>query len=209
VIVEGIVTTLRADGSLNIAPMGPTVDGRPDWSRLLLRPFQSSTTYRNLRDCGEGDFHVTDDVLLLAQTAIGAPLDPYPATRDSSVVRGKILEDACRYVEFRVESIDDREDRTTIVARTVGQGRIRDFFGFNRAKHAVVEAAILATRTSLLPLDSILADFQRLEIPVEKTGGPAERAAFELLHRFVRQQGDRALAANGPGSNDEVAAPNS
>ena len=32
----------------------------------------------------------------------------------------------------------------------VDQGRLRDFFGFNRAKHAVIEAAILATRLSLL-----------------------------------------------------------
>ena len=32
----------------------------------------------------------------------------------------------------------------------VDEGRLRDFFGFNRAKHAVVEAAILATRIAFL-----------------------------------------------------------
>ena len=28
-ILEGIVTTLGPDGTLNVAPMGPIVDGRP------------------------------------------------------------------------------------------------------------------------------------------------------------------------------------
>ena len=77
--------------------------------------------------------------------------------------------------------LDDRDDRTTIAAETVAEGRLRDFFGFNRAKHAVVEAAILATRTAFLPLDEILAEFERLAVLVEKTGGPAEHAAFDLL----------------------------
>ena len=64
----------------------------------------------------------------------------------------------------------------------VDQGRLRDFFGFNRGKHAVVEAAILATRTEFLPADEILSQFERLRVLVEKTGGPAEQRAFEFLH---------------------------
>src|SRR5207244_5580830 len=45
------------------------------------------------------------------------------------------------YYEFRVLSIDEREQRVRIEAEVVHTGRLRDFFGFNRAKHAVVEAA--------------------------------------------------------------------
>ncbi len=62
---------------------------------------------------------------------------------------------------------------------------MRDFFGLNRAKHAVVEAAILATRKHMIPLASLKADFERLRPLIEKTGGPREREAFELLERFV------------------------
>jgi hypothetical protein len=47
VIVEGVVTSLGADGDLNVAPMGPLVEG--DFSRLVFRPFQTSSTFRNLR----------------------------------------------------------------------------------------------------------------------------------------------------------------
>jgi len=191
VILEGIVTTQNLDGGLNIAPMGPEVDPELGLARFVLRPFRTSTTYQNLRSRGEGVFHVTDDVLLLAQTAIGVVPQPAPSTRRADVVDGQILLDACRYHEFRVVELDDRQDRATVAVATVAQGRMRDFFGFNRAKHAVVEAAILATRTDWLPLDEILEEFRKLAVPVDKTGGPRERAAFTLLHRHVRQAASR------------------
>ncbi len=114
---------------------------------------------------------------------------PYrsPATRPAEKIAGRVLTDACRYHEFRVVELDDREDRTSIVVETIAQGRLRDFFGFNRAKHAVVEAAILATRTAWQPLDEMLAEYRKLAVLVDKTGGPRERAAFTLLHRHVRE----------------------
>ena len=165
-----------------------------------MRPFHTSTTYHNLKARGEGVFHVTDDVLLLAQTAIGMAPSPAPATRAADVIAGQILTDACRYYEFRVVELDDREERTAIVVETVAQGRLRDFFGFNRAKHAVVEAAILATRADWLPIEEILADFRKLAVVVDKTGGPRERAAFTLLHRHVRETAERPWFRFGPES---------
>jgi uncharacterized protein len=187
VILEGIVTTLSLEDVLNVAPMGPEID--PGWGmdRFVLRPYRTSTTYANLKARGEGVLHVTDDVLLLAQAAIGAAMDPSPATRPAAVVAGAILVDACRYYEFRVAELDDHEDRTRIAVETVAHGRHRDFFGFNRAKHAVLEAAILATRTAWLPLRELLLEFRKLEVLVDKTGGPSERTAFTLLHDYLRE----------------------
>lgn len=181
-ILEGIVTTLDAEGAVNVAPMGPIVE--PGWRRFLLRPFRTSTTYRNLKAHGEGVLHVTDDVLLLARTAIGLPAEA--ESRPAEAVRGRVLVDACRYYEFRVVEIDDQADRTSIRTEALVEGRLRDFFGLNRAKHAVVEAAILATRTDFLPMDEILSEFRRLLVPVLKTGGPTEHEAFDLLDRHVR-----------------------
>lgn len=186
-ILEGIVTTLNAQDLLNVAPMGPEVDPAPDMDRFILRPYRTSTTYANLKSRGEGVLHVTDDVLLLAQAAIGEALDPFPALRPASRVAGVILADACRFYEFRVMELDDRDDRTRIVVETVAKGRQRDFFGFNRAKHAVLEAAILATRTARLPIRDLLLEFRKLEVLVQKTGGPAEHAAFTLLLEYLRE----------------------
>jgi hypothetical protein len=190
-ILEGIVTTLSLQGALNVAPMGPRIDPDLGMARFVLRPFNTSTTYQNLKARGEGVFHVTDDVLLMAQTAIGMAPFPAPATRATDVITGQILNDACRFYEFRIIELDDREERTSIVVETVAQGRLRDFFGFNRAKHAVVEAAILATRADWLPIDELLGEFRKLAIVVDKTGGPRERAAFTLLNRHLRETVER------------------
>lgn len=193
-ILEGIVTSEDREGRLNVAPMGPRVEA--SMRRFVLRPFRTSRTYRNLKETGEGVLHVTDDVLLLAQTAIGMEIQP--RTRRAEVVRGRILEEACRYYEFRVRDLDDREERVTIQAETVAEGRLRDYFGLNRAKHAVVEGAILATRVDLLPMEGILADFERYAVIVEKTGGESEREAWGLLEGYVR----RVAGERGTGTGD-------
>jgi uncharacterized protein len=190
VILEGLVTTLNADGTANISPMGPIVDSQ--MRRLVFRPYQTATTYANLTRHGEGVFHVTDDVLLLAQAAVGEP-SPQPALVPATAVRGVILADACRWYAFRVSSIDDREPRTEIVAEVVDSGRIRDFFGLNRAKHAVVEAAILATRVHLVPREELAAQFSRLAPLVQKTGGEQEKKAFEFLREYV----ERTMSSGG------------
>jgi hypothetical protein len=183
VILEGIVTTLNADGSVNISPMGPLVDAA--MTRLVLKPYQTSTTYQNLKRRGEGVFHVTDDAEMLARAAVGT-LDPLLPMQAAAAVEGRILSGACRWYAFRVAALDDRSERTEIVCDVVDSGTLREFFGFNRGKHAVVEAAILATRTEFLPAVEILSQFERLRPLVEKTGGPAERRAFEFLSEYVQ-----------------------
>jgi len=183
-ILEGIVTTVSPGGAVNIAPMGPSMDAMPD--SFVLRPFPTSQTCQNLIALGEGVLHVTDDVLLLARAALGA-VEPAPPLVPAAKVRGFVLSDACRYYEFQVRNIDTTQPRARIDARVVHHGRFRDFFGFNRAKHAVVEAAILATRTAFLPLGEIEAEFQKLGVIVGKTGGPQETVAFQLLQEHVRR----------------------
>ena len=181
-ILEGIATTIAPEGDLNIAPMGPIVSD--DMRTLVFRPYNTSHTYRNLKAHGEGVFHVTDDVLLLAQAAIGK-VAPMPDVIRAETLLGYILADCCRYYEFRVVKIDDSTDRVTIDAEVTHHGWKRDFFGFNRAKHAVVEAAILATRTAFLPMAEIEAEFSKLESIVGKTGGPREKEAFALLKERI------------------------
>jgi hypothetical protein len=165
--------------------MGPMIDADASMKTFELRPYRSSTSYRNLRETGAAVFHVTDDVLLLAQSAIDEPLVPAPELRPAALVAGWILSGSCRYYEVRVKNIDDRPERARFTVETVAEGRIRDFLGFNRARNAVLEAAILATRTQFLPCSEILSAFESLGVIVAKTGGPVEAAAFRLLHDHV------------------------
>jgi hypothetical protein len=180
-ILEGIVTTQNADGTTNVSPMGPRVT--PAMDRFTLRPFQTSRTYLNLKRHPYGVLHVTDDVELLAAAAIGRPVSP--ALEPVPGIDIRRLADTCRWYAFRVTLLDDASERTTIECETLASGHVRDFFGFNRAKHAVVEGAILATRIGILPNDEIRRDFERLAVIVGKTAGEAERRAWSMLEAFI------------------------
>ena len=91
--------------------------------------------------------NVTDDILLFSQAALG---DPHPPTRPAASVEGAVLDDACSWREVRVEAIDDGAQRARVSTVVVGGGTGREFLGLNRARHAVLEASILASRARLL-----------------------------------------------------------
>ena len=184
-ILETIVTTRNLDGSINLSPMGPNVS--EDWSRFELRPFDTSKTYLNLKRTHEGILHITDDVELIARAAIGALIELPPLVA-GQIVDVDAVATACRWYEFKVDFIDDTGPRIGLNCHTVHLHRQRDFMGFNRAKHSVLEAAILATRLNFLPTEEVREQFQRHAAIVDKTGGPQEHAAFQLLQDFVAAQ---------------------
>jgi hypothetical protein len=181
VIVETIVTTMDSQGAINFAPMGV------EWGdeTIVLKPFLETTTFRNLSATGAAVVNLTDDVMLFAQGAISSPQFP---SLPASAVRGVVLEAACSWRELEVLQIDATPPRSRIDTRVVRRGVRREFIGFNRARHAVLEAAILATRTHLLPAEQIQDEFARLQVIVDKTAGPREQEAMELLTQYVRSR---------------------
>jgi hypothetical protein len=181
-ILEGIVVSCDDLGVVNIAPMGPRVDRQ--LTRFVLRPFQTAQTFRNLKSTGCCVFHISDDVLLLARAAVGQ-LESPPALAQIDGFECPRLADTCRWFALQTISIDDEAERATIVCQVVQQGERRPFFGFNRAKHAVLEAAILATRIDILAAEEIDREMERLAIPVQKTAGEQERRAFQLLSDHI------------------------
>ena len=181
-IVEGIITTLNEDGSVNIAPLGPIIE--KNFECFLLRPFQSSKTYKNIKRLKQAVFHVTDDVNLIAESALGTP-DSEPHLIPAQSIEGQIITDACRWYALEIHRIDDSSQRTQIEAKCVDQGRFRDFLGYNRAQHAVIEAAILATRLEILPPEEILCELERLKSPVMKTASQEELKAFKFLQTYI------------------------
>jgi hypothetical protein len=177
-IIETILTTSDRAGAVNSAPMGV------EWGEetIVIKPFLETTTFRNLRDTGVAVVNLTDDVMLFARGATGDVVFPHgPAAK----VKGVVIEAACSWREVEVVSIDDRPPRSRIETRVVHRGFRREFLGFNRARHAVLEAAILATRTHLLPPGEIDREYERLRIIVDKTAGPVETEAMKYLTGFV------------------------
>jgi hypothetical protein len=184
-IVETVMTTTNPDGSVNCAAMGV------EWGEdaIVIKPYRPTRTLRNLQRHGEGVVNLTDDILLFVQAALG---DPHPPTRPAAAVAGAGLADACAWRGVAVDVFDRGGARAPVTARVVARGIGREFVGFNRASHAVLEASILASRVRRLPAGEVGAELERLAVLVDKTAGPRERAAMDYVLAHVRAAaGDR------------------
>src|SRR5829696_3893864 len=175
-IIETVVTTLNPDGSVNCGAMGVEWDAE----RIVIKPYRGTRTLRNLRATEAAVVNLTDDILLFSQAALG---DPHPPTRPAAGVEGAVLDDACSWRELRVEAIDESAQRARVSTVVVGGGTGREFLGLNRARHAVLEASILASRARMLPAEEIRAELARLQVAVDKTAGPLESEAMEYVMR--------------------------
>lgn len=150
---------------------------------IVLKPFLETATYRNVRATGAAVVNLTDDVRVFARGAIANP--EYP-TVPAVTVRGVVLADCCSWRELRVRSIDSTSPRSRIETSISHHGTRREFVGFNRAAHAVLEAAIYATRLHMLPRPFIEGEMARLQVIVDKTAGPREFEAMALLTDHIR-----------------------
>jgi uncharacterized protein len=181
-IIETILSTLDEAGNPNFAPMGI------EWSEdsVVVRPFRTSLTFRNLQSGGYGVANVTDNVLAFVQCGLyGEVLPSFPAV----TIQGVVFRDTCSWLELAVDSSSGSEERAEFHCRILHRGRQKDFLGFCRARNAVIESAILATRLAYSGRDNTL-DFlnQHMKV-VEKTGSELEKQAFRLVCEYVEKQG--------------------
>jgi hypothetical protein len=179
VIVETIVTTMDEGGRVNCAPMGV------EWGEetIVLKPFLETATYQNVVATRAAVINLTDDVRVFARGAISNPTCPtFPAVK----VRGAVLTDCCSWREVEVAAIDSGPPRSRIETTVRHRGVRREFIGFNRARHAILEAAIYATRLHLLSQTFINEEIARLQVIVDKTAGPDEIEAMALLTDYIR-----------------------
>ena len=202
-ILESIVTTLDQAGRVNIAPMGPIVTD-PSAMRLgtdpgfLLRPFEGSRTCDNLLRTRRATIHVTDDAALFATTAVGSPEDSPSLVRSIDEPGWLALRECHRWFAVEVESVSGSSPRWEMPCRVRHSAVELPFFGFNRAKHALIEASILATRTHLLDAIEIRSQLEHLTPAVEKTAGPDERDAFERLIAEINRRLDLGSTTDRP-----------
>jgi uncharacterized protein len=184
-LIETVVTTTGSDGVVNCAAMGV----RWGEEELVFWPFDATRTLRNLRAHGEAVVHLTDDVLLFVEAALGRPR---PAMRPATAVAGSVIEGANSWREVVVTQIgpsDDDLPRSRVCARVVASGTgTRQPLGLCRARHAAVEASILASRLKWLGAEHVWAELARLQELVDKTAGSRERAAMDYVRRHVAER---------------------
>jgi uncharacterized protein len=166
-IRETIVTTISPQGRVHLAPIGIIAEGA-DW---IIAPFRPSMTLDNLRAVPFAVANYTDDVRIFAGCLTGR-------------------EAALAHAELSVAQVTEDEQRPRFRCRVVRTASHAPFEGLNRAKAAVVEAAILISRLEFLPRDKIERELAYLEAAVQKTAGPAEQEAWGWLMDKVRLHDD-------------------
>jgi hypothetical protein len=178
VIIEGLITCASEHGP-HVSALGPVVDA--ELTRWTLRPFQTSRIFALLRSNPTCVFHVIDDALPIVRLVLGQ--EPQ-VTFERSESGGWIIREACHWYQLEVQSWDLRTERSEAQARRVDHGVLRPFWGWNRAKHALLEAAILISRSHLVPRAELDAALDALRLPIEKTAGEREIEAWQLIQAW-------------------------
>jgi hypothetical protein len=173
-IRETIVTTIDRSGRAHIAPLGLIEDGQ-GW---IISPFRPSTTLDNLMDIPFAVANYTDDARIFAGLVTGRHDWPLVAATMAPVPR---LAGALAHAELKVARVEDDVQRPRFHCEIVHQEQHAAFEGFNRARNAVLECAILVTRLHILPREKIDREIAYLAIAIEKTAGPKEREAWSWL----------------------------
>ncbi len=173
-IQELLVTTQNAAGVVHIAPMGIHVVGED----IIILPFRPSTTLENILATEVAVLNYCDDVRLFAGCLTGRRDWP---VRDAEQIRGKVLAAALAHTEVRLERVDEDATRPKLFCKAIHTVNHQPFMGFNRAQFAVLEAAILVSRLTMLPMEKIAAELAYLQIGFDKTAGDREREAWAWL----------------------------
>ena len=177
-ILETIVITVNNAGEPHIAPMG--IHTHDD--ELVILPFRPSTTLDNLVSNKTAVINFCDDVRVFAGCLTNRRNWPLSPTESFS---GYVLASALAHSEVEVVRIEDDPIRPKFFCRTLREVNHAPFKGFNRAQFAVLEAAILVSRLSMLPLDRIKREVDYLTTGFEKTAGPREREAWNWLMEHI------------------------
>lgn len=173
-IRECVVTTLSPLGRPHVAPLG-LIEERDDW---IIAPFRPSATLDNLMARPKATASFIDDARVFAGLVTGVKswpltdIDGWPAPRISG---------ALAHAELEVRGVEEDETRPRFRCRVKRIEMHRPFLGLNRARAAVLEAAILATRLKMLPRDKIEREIAYLKIAIDKTAGPMEREAWDMV----------------------------
>jgi len=178
-IRETIVTTIGRSGVVHIAPFGIIAE-RDGW---IIAPFRPSATIDNLNAVPFAVANYTDDVRIFAGCLTGRKDWPITASERVPVPR---LAGALAHAELAVADVAEDPQRPRFHCRVVHRASHAPFEGLNRAKAAVVEAAILVSRLDRLPRDQVEAEMAYLATAVGKTAGPDEQEAWSWLVEKVR-----------------------
>ncbi len=157
-IVETLVATRNPDGSPNVAPMGVTRTGS---DLLEIKPFKSSTTYRNLLSRRDACVNVTADPELFLVTAFKH--DPLSGFKPVHIDEDLSLGPADGSVFVETLNGHDISNRGCFVCRAHSIDIHRPLpTVFSRGRAGAIEAVVHATRIKAFILEGRYEDVEKL-----------------------------------------------
>lgn len=196
-VSEAILTSVNPDGSLTAAPMGVLRTG-PEI--LEIKPFKTSSTYRNLLGHERACINVTSDPALFLVTAFKE--EGFKGFPKPSFSRGMRLDSSDAHVFIEVtESRDMSEDRArfTCTATSVEVCRPKPRV-FSRGRAEAIEAVVHATRIEVFTregrwerVESLIRRFSECKDVVGRVSAPDSKEARVIreLERLIARWRER------------------
>ena len=176
---ETIVTTKNIDNTIKISPLGVYIDR----GVLRIKPFKPSISLDNILRNKSGVINYIDDVRIFASCIVKKNIKIDLSKVDK--IDCSRIKSAVSHTEFIVDQVDDNDQRPTILCKPVNEEIHRMYYGFNRAKSAVLELCILASRLGIIDDSKIQNEIKYLAIAIKKTAGENELEAWGWLNEYI------------------------
>ncbi|MEX2720896.1 MAG: DUF447 domain-containing protein [Candidatus Wukongarchaeota archaeon] len=144
-IYETLITTYHENGIPNVAPMGVFT---PDLDLLIIRPYEETDTYKNLRQKNCCVVNLTQDLLLFAKAALEKNVELEPDEfGEGFIVDAPVLKKADAWLEIETKYVGKKEGRAEFEGKIVTGGIKNPFLKpLNRGFFSTLETIIHATR---------------------------------------------------------------
>mgnify|MGYP002477035073 CR=1 FL=1 len=187
-ISEVIVTTRSASGQPNAAPIGIITTTTADKDEHFARLYEGSRTLYNVLETNTLAANVTEDAALFVKAAF----EKLNAAWLSLFHGFPVLKEANAWVLFASSLIEKKREsflfQLTPLAVNITAKEVK---AINRGRNAVIEAAILATRSAIIKDQGEKGDIDRqmehYAAIVAKCGGRSEKAALSIIQAQIIQ----------------------
>ena len=181
---ETIVTTRNENNTIKVSPLGVYIEN----DILKIKPFKPSISLDNILRNNSGVINYIDDVRIFASCITKKNINiEFVETNKINCAR---IKNSISHTEFIVKKVEHDDSRPTIICQTVNEEIHKMYYGFNRAKAAVIELCILASRLGIIDDEKIKDEIKYLKISIDKTAGEPELEAWNWLIEYINSYKD-------------------
>lgn len=138
--IETVLTTWNHDGTVNAAPMGVI---RNPKDQIIIKPYRSSNTFRNMLKNKEICVNTTQDIEIFFKTAFkDEDLGLFPVKKGELLLEGSDASIKCKIINIEYKNVN-RPEFTAEIKQILTKKRIP--IGFNRGRSNAIEAIIQAS----------------------------------------------------------------